>query len=371
MFCPTVRIGFLVNPIAGMGGSVGLKGTDGEDIRIEAEARGAVKISPGRSRDALEGVADRGLEAEFLTCAGEMGKEELDSAGIDSAVVFKPKKRTTAEDTRRAVKAFLREGVDLIVFAGGDGTARDIVDVVGRSVPILGIPSGVKMHSAVFAYTPADVAELLDSFSRTRASVEAEVVDIDEDKFREGIISTRLHGLALAPSAKEYIQSSKAEYRSGDADDEADEIAEYVAEDMKRGTAYILGPGSTTERIAMKLGEAKTLLGVDVVVDGRIVCRDASEEDLLRMLRTVVDARIVVTPIGAQGLFFGRGNQQVSPKVIREVGIDKVIVIATPTKLKNTPVLRTDTGDRALDDSFRGSLKVITGYRRRKIVPVR
>ena len=366
-----MRIGFLVNPIAGMGGSVGLKGTDGENVQAEAVTRGAVKVSPSRSREAIRGLRAEELGLEFLTCAGEMGKEELDSEGIQSSVVYEPQNETTSEDTRRAVTEFMKRKINLILFAGGDGTARDVVDIADRTVPILGIPSGVKMFSGVFAYRPSDVAELLQVFAHTRAVTEVDVVDIDEDRFRAGVLSTRLHGVALVPAVKECVQSGKTEYSSGDDSDEADEIAEYVTEGMKSGTVYIIGPGSTTEKIVNKLGEEKTLLGVDAVLDGTVVCRDASEQNLLELLGAGVEARIIVTPIGAQGVFFGRGNQQVSPKVIRRVGIDRVIVVATPTKLASTPVLRTDTGDGSLDNAFRGTIKVVTGYKRRKIVPVK
>lgn len=366
-----MRIGFLVNPIAGMGGAVGLKGTDGDETRREAEARGAVKIASGRAIEALRGIVDVGLTAEFLTCTGEMGKSELDSVGIDSKVVYRPADKTTSGDTKRAARVFVKDEVDVILFSGGDGTARDILEAVGTSVPIIGIPSGVKMHSAVFAYTPGDIADLLANFSRTRAITEAEVVDIDEDKFREGILSTRLYGLARVPSSADHVQSGKTEYTSDDADEEAEEIAHYIAEGMTEGTVFILGPGGTTERVARNLGEKKTLLGVDVVINGKIVSQDASENDLLRILKPGVDARIVVSPIGAQGVFFGRGNQQISPKVIRTVGKDNVIVVATPTKLKGTPVLRTDTGDAELDEMLKGTLKVVTGYRRRKVVQVK
>ena len=364
----TMRVGFVVNPIAGMGGSVGLKGTDGDEILREAVSRGARRTSPMRASEALKGLNAAGFE--FITCAGEMGQEELEEAGISYRVVFVPREHTDRRDTVDAVEAFVREVASMILFAGGDGTARDILAVVDKRVPQIGIPTGVKMQSGVFANTPADVAHLLYSFAESGLTKEAEVMDVDEESYRNGVLQARLYGYALVPDDAPHMQSSKTVYHSGSADEEAEELGQYIAETMERGVAYILGPGSTTAAVTRALGQEKTLLGVDVLIDGRTVVGDASEDGLLDLLGRRRDARIVVTPIGAQGFFLGRGNQQISPDVVKAVGPANVIVIATPTKLMHTPVLRVDTGDPSLDAAFRGTIKVVTGYRRRKLVPV-
>jgi predicted polyphosphate/ATP-dependent NAD kinase len=370
VFPSDVRLGFLVNPVAGMGGAVGLKGTDGERILREAISKGARKVAPDRAVAALSDLKEMRLDVQFLTCAGEMGKDELDSAGIKGTVVYNPPERSTRSDTQAAVRAFLKEGVELIVFVGGDGTARDIIEVVGQNTAIIGVPAGVKMHSAVFANTSDELPGIIAAFLESHRTRDAEVMDIDEESFRRGVLSAKLYGMAKIPDDPVRIQSGKAVYHSGTAAEEALEIAQYIADGMEEGTIYVLGPGSTTAEIAMVLGERKTLLGVDVYLDRKLLREDVDENGLLEVLAGGKPARIVVTPIGSQGFFFGRGNQQISPAVIRKVGTENVIVVATPTKLRGTPVLRVDSGDPELDESFRGRVKVVTGYKRRRLVTV-
>lgn len=346
-----------------------MKGTDGKDILADAVARGATRQSPERVVRALRGLSHEG-EFRFMTCSGEMGKEELDRAGIDSVVVHDARPETTKEDTIAAVHAFVRKGVDIVIFAGGDGTARDVMETVNEAVPILGIPTGVKMHSAVFLNSPEDLPRVLEEFADTQATKDAEVMDIDEACFRTGILRAKLFGIAKVPDVGSHLQLGKTEYHSGGADEEALEIGQYMADQMEETVAYIIGPGSTTARIGEVLGQTKTLLGIDVFLDRRLVVRDASEGDLLEFLKRHTRCKIVVTPIGAQGFFLGRGNQQISAAVIKAVGTENIVVLATPSKLKDTPVLRVDTGDPELDLMLRGRMKVVTGYRRRRMVPV-
>ncbi len=353
-----------------MGGAVGLKGTDGEDILREAVARGAQKVSPLRAETALRAIAGRGTHLEFVTCSGDMGEDELESAGLEGRIVCKSENPSTRDDSIRAARAFMAEKVDLILFAGGDGTARDILEVIGREVPMVGIPTGVKMHSAVFAMTPEDAADSVEAFSRSGKTREAEVMDVDEESFREGVLRTRLFGYAEVPDDVEHIQSSKMTYHSGSAEEERDEIGQYVSECVEKGVMYIVGPGSTTESVAKHMGLRKTLLGVDVYMEGEVLAEDASESRILELLEEHKEARILVSPIGAQGFIFGRGNQQLSPRVIRKVGVQNVMVISAPTKLKNTPILRVDTGDPALDGQLRGRKKAITGHKRRRLVRI-
>ncbi|OGS55907.1 MAG: hypothetical protein A3K60_03320 [Euryarchaeota archaeon RBG_19FT_COMBO_56_21] len=365
-----MKVGFVVNPIAGMGGAVGLKGTDGADILREAVARSAQKVSPYRAEAALRTIKSRGLEMEFVTCGGEMGMAELQSTGFEGRVVHVPGDPSSRVDTLNAAKAFLAEKVDLILFAGGDGTARDLLEIVDRAIPMVGIPGGVKMHSAVFALTPEAAAESIESFVQSGTTRQAEVMDVDEESFREGVLRAKLFGYARVPDNTTYMQSSKMTYHSGSVEDESEELGQYVAESFEQGIMYIVGPGSTTESIARHLGLRKTLLGVDVYLDGKVLAEDASEKTILELLERRGDARIVVSPIGSQGFILGRGNQQISPRVIRKVGACNIVVVSTPTKLRDTPMLRVDTGDRALDDSLKGRKKVLTGYKRKKLVAV-
>lgn len=367
-----MKVGFVVNPIAGMGGSVGLKGTDGQEILREAIARGAVRIAPARAVAALTQIKNMQIDVEFLTAEGEMGAAELAEAGLTGRVVaaVAVPAKSTAEDTVRVVRTFADEGAELVLFAGGDGTARDVLRAVDSTVPILGIPAGVKMNSSVFSVTPEKTADAISAFIATGKVREAEVMDVDEEGFREGIVRAKLYGIAKVPDDSASLQATKDVYHSVSADEEADELGKYLAENMAKGVFYIVGPGSTTAAVARNLSAVKTILGVDVFLDGRTVVRDGSESDLVRILAEGRPAKIIVSPIGAQGFFLGRGNQQISAKILKKVGRENVIVIATPTKLLGTPVLRVDTGDPGLDATFRGRIKVVTGYGRRRLVQV-
>jgi predicted polyphosphate/ATP-dependent NAD kinase len=365
-----LRIGFVVNPIAGMGGRVALKGTDGTDVQDEARRRGALPWSPERARLTLKALAGKQLDIHMLTCSGDMGELLLKEEGFEMEVVYRVSQATTAEDTKKAVGAFLNEGAGLLLFCGGDGTARDIVEVVGDRIAIVGIPAGVKMHSSVFALRPEDAADLVEDFIRTGRVRAAEVMDLDEGAFRQGVSNPRLFALASVPDDENHLQVTKSAYHGRAASEEADELGAYVAEMMADGVLYIVGPGGTTRAIAHAIAQDKTPLGVDAYLDGRLIGTDLSEKEVLALIAKHPEARIIVTPIGAQGFVFGRGNQQLSAEVIRTVGLENIMVIATPTKLRGTAALHVDTGDSDLDASLREPVKVVTGYRRRKLVNI-
>jgi len=351
-----IRIGFLINPVAGMGGAVGLKGTD--DRVEEAISRGAVPKAGDRATETLKALVAAPLTV--LTCSDDMGKDSLRSAGIaDWQVVYHPGDPTTADDTRRACREFMRQGVDLVVFCGGDGTARDVLDVVGQSVPIIGIPAGVKMYSAVFAVSPHAAADLITG-SAALPCRDAEVVDIDEEAYRRGELSLQVYGYARVPYQPLMTQGVKVIVQADD-DQAKHEIASFITAIMIPGTTYLLGAGSTTAAIADRLGITNTLLGVDAVRDGKIVAEDADEKTLLRILEKGGNVKIIVSPIGSQGFVLGRGNQQISADVVRYAGRENLIVVATPAKLAETPVLYIDTGDRALNRAFGDSISVICG----------
>jgi predicted polyphosphate/ATP-dependent NAD kinase len=362
-------VGVVVNPIAGMGGRVGLKGTDGN---VEAaRERGAEPRAPERARDALEALRERAPDTEVLTYGGEMGAEEARAVGFDPEVVGEPEsEETTAADTTAAVRAFVDRGVDLILFVGGDGTATDVataldeVDVrkttksssaahqnASRSedaeTPVLGVPAGVKVYSSVFAVRPEAAGRVAATFEDTEAR---EVNDIDEEAYRGGEVRTRLRGVVEVPVAED-LQSAKQVHAGS-----TDALAEAVAEEVQSGVTYVLGPGGTLGDVADALGVDGSPLGVDVYRDGELVVRDGSEAEILDALGD--ENVIFVSPIGGQGFVFGRGNHQISPAVIER---SEVQVVASPRKLDETGVLRVDTGDEAVDESLRGWTKVRTG----------
>jgi len=354
------QIGLVVNPVAGMGGSVGLKGTDGNVT--EARRRGAVPHATDRAQAALERLAGK-KDLAFITCSGSMGEDALKGAGITGfQVIYQYSGESSQADTKNAVKAFIKSGVDLVLFCGGDGTARDVFDITGQDVPVLGIPAGVKMYSAVFAVDPASAADLVQAFDRHRLR-DAEVMDVDEDAYRAGTLKTHLHGIARTPALAGKIQAAKQVYEEADEERAKAAIAQFVDEIMLRGTLYIIGAGTTTEAVTRRLGIKKTLLGVDAVRDRRLVATDCDEKTLLALADKYPDTRIILSPIGAQGFVLGRGNQQISAALVRKVGIKNLIVIATPHKLAEIQQLYIDSGDPDLDREFGDSIQVISGYR--------
>jgi len=354
------RIGFLINPIAGMGGAVGLKGTDGQVA--EALLRGATPQAKNRAKITLHYVKNN-QDLIFFTPSGAMGEDALREAGVQHIeVVTHNGNQSTARDTKIAVQRFLELGVDLILFCGGDGTARDIFDVVGRNVPILGIPAGVKMYSAVFAIDPPAAAKVV-LMPGAPSYRDSEVMDVDEEAYRAGELKTHLYGIARVPAVAGRIQSSKQVFEESDEECAKGEIARFIHEIMIPDVLYILGAGTTTEAIAHELGVNKTLLGVDAVKNGKTLAIDIDEKTLWALLENGHEIKIVLSPIGAQGFILGRGNQQISARIVRRVGIRNIIVVATPHKLRETPFLYVDSGDEMLDGEFGDTVLVVSGYR--------
>jgi predicted polyphosphate/ATP-dependent NAD kinase len=351
-------IGLVVNPVAGMGGRVGLKGTDG--LADRARTLGAEPLAPARAAEALAPLAGHGLR--FVTAPGEMGAAPLARAGIaDVECVHEPAVPSTSADTQAACRAFLERGVDLVLFCGGDGTARDVADAVGTTVPVLGIPAGVKMLSSVFALDPESVGRLLLADGPARLA-DAEVIDVDEEAYRANDFRTVLHAIVKTPSAPGLVQAAKQVFEEVDEDRARDAIGRFIADAMRPGVVYILGPGTTTGAVAAHLGIAGTLLGFDAVLDGRLIAADLAESDLVALLDAGREARLVLSVIGAQGFVLGRGTQVCTPAVIRRIGLERLIVIGTPGKLARTPCLHLDTGDLDLDRAFGPYLRVVTGY---------
>ena len=358
------KLGLIVNPIAGIGGRVGLKGSDGAEIQKKALELGAVPQSLNRAVQALEKVTPIKDDLEIITYPSEMGEDAIKECGFVPIVVGSIRRgKTTAEDTKNAAKEMLSLDVDLLLFAGGDGTARDIYNAIGEEMLVLGIPTGVKIHSAVFAISPRSAGDLAVLYLRGRCGIRgAEVMDIDEEALRRGIVSAKLYGYLRIPFEKRLIQGLKTP--SGGGEKEAmNAIACEITDRMEDDCLYIIGPGTTTRAITSKLGLNKTLIGVDVVLKGKLVGTDVNEAQLLKLLEER-DAKIIITPIGGQGYIFGRGNQQISPEVIRKVGRENIVVVATPEKinsLRGRPFL-VDTGNGEVDRMLSGYIRVTTGY---------
>ena len=394
-------IGLVVNPIAGMGGAVGLKGTDGKaDV---ARKLGARQRAHPRAVEFLRALPD---DVTILTAGGPMGDDACAEADVSALVVYAPGEPTSARDTIEAARALAQAGVDLVVFVGGDGTAADVArglelhqealarrqgadapvprsgrpkgegassaaDVAsgseGADVPALGVPAGVKMYSAAFADTPEAAAIVATTFDKTEAH---EVLDIDEEAFRDGELRVALKG-ALRVPAHTRVQASKS---AGDDDEvEMESLAHAVVDALQPGHTYVLGAGSTMLGVKQALGIDGTLLGLDVVwLDAErrahLLVQDARERDLLDL---EAGPEVVVSPIGSQGFFLGRGNLPLTPAVLSRLSIpEDVLVVATPWKLLRTPALKVDTGDPRVDRRFPSYIRVLTGHGQAKLMRV-
>jgi predicted polyphosphate/ATP-dependent NAD kinase len=420
------KVGLIINPIAGMGGKVGLKGTDGPAIVEKAILRGAKPEAAVKTLIALKALLPINDQIELITCPGVMGEEVALEAGFKPRLLDISSLQTCEQDvgtaylhhqspnydeskdlskstedkdnpsslrggswgggvnlplpatypahTEAAAKVLAAEPADLLLFAGGDGTARNIYNALGEStsLTVIGIPAGVKIHSAIYATTPRSAGELARLYLQEGGLplCQAEVMDIDEEAFREGRLSARLYGYLPVPCSNDLMQHLKV----GGAVTEAsilEDIAEQIVENMLVDVAYIIGPGSTISPIMSKLGLNNTLLGVDVVYNGELIASDAGEKELLAIIQ-VKQAKIIVTVIGGQGYIFGRGNQQISAEVIRQVGKENIIVVATKEKILalEQGILLVDTGSEEVNNLLRGYIKVVTGYREELICKV-
>ena len=373
-----MKLGFIVNPIAGMGGKVGLKGTD--NVLKEAISRGAHLIAPARAKEFLrkleESSSETNIGIDILTCPDIMGENETKSTGLAfQALSMKTRKETSAEDTKEAVRLLTLEKVDLIVFVGGDGTAKDVLDAMTdlRATPVLGVPSGVKMYSSIFAVSPSDAAEVVLAFAQNQAEIEElEIMDADENAIRKDTFSLKLYGFLKGPFLPANVQGSKQiSPETVDEKDNQTAIARFIIEETPPEATLILGPGTTVKRLAELLQVSKTLLGVDIYRKGRVNL-DVDEKKILEEVKDWHNTWIVVSPTGHQGILFGRGNQQISPRIIKNVGKERIIIAATKSKLQNIQenILRVDTGDAEADSMIRGYIKVVTDYREWRLVQV-
>lgn len=363
----TFRLGLIINPYAGVGGPSALKGSDHEYSLTLARERGVEPKVNERVIDMLSSLQSDLMGIKIITASGIMGEDackNLPKANLE--IVFNTPMKTSANDTQVAAKLIQKEKVDLLVFVGGDGTARDIYSAIGSKQSVLGLPAGVKMHSAVFAVTPKAVASVIDSMISHKlvAARMAEVRDIDEEAFAKGHVKTRYFGEMQIPDDQLLVQSVKC---SGLLDDEImlDELCAYLSETIEAETLYILGSGGTLKHLKVTLGiENPTLLGVDVWYQGELLCLDAHEQQLFDLVQRYSKVKIYLSVIGGQGIVLGRGNQQISARIIEHIGIASLQFISTQAKLLalNGRALSVDSGRDDLNRRLAGFHKIICGY---------
>ena len=369
------KLGLVINPIAGIGGSVALKGSDGEGVAEQALALGAIAKSNARASLALDILLPYKENIIIYTASGAMGEHTAKALGFKTEVVYLIENDVTTElDTEQTVQTLIKRDIDLLLFAGGDGTARNVCRIVEDKFPVLGIPAGCKIHSGVYAITPkaaGRVVELMITNQLVSLS-DADVMDIDESLFRQGIVKAKRFGEMQVPAELRYIQAVKSGGKESDElvlQDIAADIISKMADEL-----FIIGSGSTTAFLMEELALENTLLGVDAVCEQALIASDLTEPQLWQLIQPYEKGRVklVITLIGGQGHIFGRGNQQLSPRVIRAIGKENVYIIATKTKLnalQSRPLIA-DTGDNELDIELSGYLPVITGYNDQVLYPV-
>ncbi|MBB1327330.1 ATP-NAD kinase family protein [Pseudoalteromonas sp. SR45-1] len=358
------KLGLIVNPVAGLGGTVALKGSDGAHTAAKAIELGAEPKANIRTKAALEVLLPYKERLTIYTVNGDMGEQTAKALGFNVEVVYNTTAITTPDDTEQAAKILKNSGVDLVLFAGGDGTARNICHAIEDTIPVLGIPAGCKIHSGVYAITPKAAGRVVEMLVKGElvTLADADVMDIDEDAFRQGTVKAKRYGEMQTPSEVRYMQAVKNGGKETDELVLAD-IAAHVVSQMDEDTFYIMGSGSTVEAIMEEMGLENTLLGVDLIKDQTLVAQDLTAKQLLELTHDQ-STKLVITLIGGQGHIFGRGNQQLSPVLIRAIGKENIIVVATKTKLQalNGRPLICDTGDGELDDELTGYIKVTTGF---------
>ena len=339
-------------------------------MHIKALELGAEPVSPDRACEFLQNIKNK-KEITFLCAPGKMGADYLVELGYDYEIIGEISDSTSAADTQRISGQIRQEGAESIVFIGGDGTARDVFDALGKQIPVIAVPAGVKIYSGVFAVSAIAAAHLLDAFIEGSSFSEEEVLDINEDAYRNNRLESQLYGYLMVPKVRELLQHSKA---ASCADESnllnQEDLAAWMVEKLEENVLYLLGPGSTVEAVTDNLGLGKTLLGIDALYNKQIVARDINEKNILELIKEYQICRIIITPIGGNGYIFGRGSKQFTPEVIFKIGKKNIVVLATRDKIQNLKQLRVDTGNLNTDQSLTGYLEVITGYREARMVKV-
>ena len=377
-----VRLGLLVNPDAGLGGRLGLKGSDGQAEL--ARSMGAEDRSGPRMRAMLEhfsSIHRAGFEdISWVTSEGRMGTEWFPEAEIGSiSTVHSSSRGTSAADTQDAVNSLLESEINLLVYAGGDGTTRDVVAALESAespeTPVIGVPTGVKMHSGCFAASPKAAAEALSSWLiGDLLLASTEVLDLDEDLYRQGKWVVRLYAEAITPSSPRWMQGSKQRIEASGEEDTTEGLADHIRELLVSDNRMLIwGSGGTLRKIAQMNEFEPTNLGIDATIGNEQVGTDLSESDLLELLSEHDGpTTLLLSPMGGQGFLIGRGNLQLSPQVLRLIGIENILGVVTPAKLLSVRRLRIETGDPELDADFADMryMKVLQGYRTTRVLPV-
>lgn len=370
-----ITVGLIVNPVAGLGGRLAQKGSDAADIRDLAMRAGIESLALKRAEQAVTRLLE-GLDPETVTIRILAGANDLGSNALGTKIAHESIASTaihpgnsSSEDTKSIAHNMADAGVDLLLFAGGDGTARDILDAIGTNITVLGIPAGVKIYSGVFGLTPVETGALAAGWlaDANRRSDEREVVDIDEDQLRRGLATPSLYGTLRVPLDNRRLQPRKSGSPASDAN-AARSLGLAFSATMIPNRHYVLGPGSTTMAIGEALNMELTRLGVDVVYNGQLVAEDV-DADTLEALIPAEGATIVVTPLGQQGFVIGRGNQQIDYRVLQR---SELKIVATPSKmisLGGRP-LWVDSGDPELDATLCGYTRVFTGAKAEVIYPI-
>ena len=364
-----MRLAVVVNPDAGLGGRLGFKGSDGR--AAEARAAGAEDRAGPRMQQCLEKLSELAREPiEILAWDGRMGGDWI--PGEYTSTGTTPKK-TDASSTSDFIKA---HSPDLFLYAGGDGTTRDIVEALGdREIPLVGVPGGVKMHSGCFATTPKAAAEVVWSFFTGDLMVaRTEVMDLDEEVYRKGEWKVRMYGEAFTPASPRWMQGAKEQVQRESEEETLEAMSSHIANLVEENHDLMLvwGSGGTLRQISKQIGHDSTLLGIDIQHAGKMY-NDLNEKGLLEIINGHEgEIKLLLSPMGGQGFLIGRGNLQLSPDVLRAIGIDNILGIATPAKLLGLNELRIDTGDETLDAEIRAKkyLKVLQGYRTTRVIRV-
>jgi predicted polyphosphate/ATP-dependent NAD kinase len=366
----TLKIGFLVNPIAGIGGKKAWKGTDELEAAWDLFEEGE-KYAFERVIKALNSISSS-LPLIFYYCGNPMGADLLEAISFENEKVYTPEEsRTSALNTKEACRIFLEKNVDLIIFVGGDGTARDVTSIINDKIPVLGIPSGVKMFSGCFLYHPRDLGEILDEMVNGEIAFAPEdVLDVDEALFRENKVHATLYGQLIVPQKVGLIQGGKISSLATSAETYDSMSYELIDEHELMEGLFVLGTGSTVYHILKSVDIEKTLLGVDLLENGKIIAKDINEETLYQKTKQK-DFKIILTPIGGQGFLLGRGNQQISSRVLKNAKVFEFIIVSPEQKLETIDILELDLDEPInIPDIKNGYIKVLTGFHRYSLMKI-